>query len=98
MSAPRRYAHARDLNEKPIFDEFTARGWKVFRREIPVDLLVICPECGRPLLIEVKNADGRDKLTPLQTRLFEFGARVALVYDPGEIPRIVELHRKDCRP
>ena len=93
MSAPR-HAPARDHGERSIVDALFARGWNVYRK-LPVDLLAICRDCGRPMLIEVKNADGRDKLTPIQKRLIDAGGRVEIVYDPGEIPRLVAAHRRE---
>jgi hypothetical protein len=55
-----RFAAKRDGNEPIVIDALKAQGWRVLPLD-KFDLLVYVPLSDRLFMIEVKNADGKDR-------------------------------------
>ena len=58
------YKNKRDANEPDIFDELRAYGLSVYPMDKPADALV--GWMGRTYLVEVKNPEGKNKLSEPQ--------------------------------
>lgn len=73
-----------DANQKEIIDALTAHGVSVVQIDKPVDLL--CGVNGLTFLLEVKNRDGKNRITKAQAEFIETwrGRPVAIVHDVDE--------------
>jgi len=80
-----------DANQKEIVDALTALGVDVYQIDKPVDLL--CGVNGITFLLEVKNRDGKNRVTKAQAEFIETwrGRPVAIVHDVDEAITAVGL-------
>lgn len=62
-------SHATDINQPPIIAALEQIGCRVYEMERPVDLLVEFRSVW--VVLEVKNTDGRNKLTKEQIKFFK---------------------------
>jgi hypothetical protein len=90
---PKHYRHRTDSNQTAIAASLKFWGCKVIDLSAVgggcPDLLALTPT-GELRLIEVKNPQGRDRLTDSQTDLIESGWPVHLVRYPGDCEGIVK--------
>jgi hypothetical protein len=89
-----RHAASRDLNEAEVLAPFRAAGWVVILWR-DIDALVVKPD-GSHILVEVKNAAGRDRLTPSQQAILDAGAALCILHDPAQAEQIVRGYY-ECR-
>lgn len=80
-----------DANQKEIIDALTVAGCTVVQIDKPVDLLV--GRHGLTFLLEVKNREGKNRLTKAQEEFIETwrGRPVAVVHDVDEALSAVGL-------
>lgn len=84
---PKHYRHRTDANQKAITASLKANGCKVLDLSgvgggCP-DILALLPD-GTLKLIEVKNPDGRDRLTDCQKEFIENGWPVTILRYPDQ--------------
>ena len=88
---PKHYRHRIDSNQPVIMASLRANGCKVIDLSLigggVPDLLALLPD-GTLKLIEVKNPDGRDRLTDKQKDFIEEGWPVSIVHYPDQCERI----------
>ena len=88
---PKHYRHRTDSNQPVIMASLRANGCKVIDLSVVgqgcPDLLALLPD-GTLKLIEVKNPDGRDRLTDKQKDFISEGWPVEIVHYPDEIEAI----------
>lgn len=87
MSLNRRAA-SRDKNEKALILALKDVGCLVVQLD-KFDLLVL--RAGQVYMVEIKNPDGRDRLTPFQKELLAEGWPLHIVRTPEEALRAVGL-------
>lgn len=78
-----RYAKRRDANEGPIVAAARAIGLKVFYTSDLGDLIV--QHGDRTELWEVKNRDGKNRLTDAQVRLRAAGLKAHTIYEVNDV-------------
>lgn len=83
-----RRAAARDLNEPAVVAALERAGCKTVKLN-EVDRLVL--RAGQVYLVEIKNPEGRDKLTPFQKKLIAEGWPLHVVRTPEEALAAVGL-------
>jgi hypothetical protein len=88
---PKHYRHRTDFNQPAIMASLRANGCKVIDLSVVgdgcPDLLALLPD-GTLRLIEVKNPDGRDRLTDKQKDFMSQGWPVAIVHYPCQASAI----------
>lgn len=91
-----RKQHGTDLNQPAIVAALEKIGCRVYEIERPVDLLVDHP-WGFWILVEVKNRDGLNRLTPAQKEFFKSEPRgpVLIVHDELEAIEKVQQAARD---
>lgn len=83
-----------DANQKPIVECFRKMGASVWALDRPVDLIV--GYAGKMGLVEVKNREGKDKISPDQKKFFEEwkGPLVPIAYGPDDCETILRAIAK----
>lgn len=89
---PKHYRHRTDSNQSAIAASLKKAGFKVIDLSAVgggcPDLLTLTPN-GELKLIEVKNPQGRNRLTDSQKDLIESGWPVTIVRIPGDCETLV---------
>lgn len=89
---PKHYRHRTDSNQSAIAASLKKAGFKVIDLSAVgggcPDLLALTPD-GQLKLIEVKNPQGRNRLTDSQKDLIESGWPVTIVRIPGDCETLV---------
>jgi hypothetical protein len=93
----RRYNPKRDANEQSIVNEICEAGWFVERISKPNWPDLLCAKAGRLVLCEIKNPDGRDRISAGQLELHRllllYGVKVVVARSAEEFLRAVgDLH------
>ena len=88
---PKHYRHRTDANQPAVMASLRANGCKVIDLSLigggVSDLLALLPD-GSLKLIEVKNPDGRDRLTDKQKDFISERWPVEIVHFPDQVAAI----------